>query len=273
MELIARPELWVALATLTALEIVLGIDNIIFISIVTGRLPAHQQSQARRLGVGLAAITRILLLLSLTWIMGLTASVFEVLGNDISWRDLILIAGGLFLIAKSATEMHDKLEGTTRQNVNNITPHAFSAAILQILMLDVVFSFDSVITAVGMVDHLGIMIAAILIAVVVMVAFANPVGNFVERHPTIQMLALSFLLLIGTVLIADGLDFHVPKGYVYSAIAFATFVELLNMRLRKSSEPVALHDASINQPQRDVASPLLGAEAQTSVKQQPPGFS
>ncbi len=265
MEIIASPELWLALATLTALEIVLGIDNIIFISIVTGKLPAHQQIKARRLGIGLAAITRILLLLSLTWIMGLTASLFEVFGNDISWRDLILIAGGLFLIAKSATEMHDKLEGVARQNVK-IMPPAFSAAILQILMLDVVFSLDSVITAVGMVDHLGIMVAAILIAVVVMVAFANPVGNFVESHPTIQMLALSFLLLVGTVLIADGLDFHVPKGYVYSAIAFATFVELLNMRLRKSSEPVELHDASMTQPQKDSAFPPK-TEAHSSSKQ------
>lgn len=176
--------------------------------------------------------------------MGLTAPLFQVLGQEISWRDLILIGGGLFLIAKSATEMHDKLEGAARQQVR-VTPPAFSAAILQILMLDVVFSLDSVITAVGMVNHLGIMIAAILIAVLVMVAFANPVGDFVERHPTIQMLALSFLLLVGTVLIADGLDFHVPKGYVYSAIAFATFVELLNMRLRKNSHPAELHDASM----------------------------
>lgn len=244
LDAFTSPELLLALMTLAALEIVLGIDNIIFISIVTGKLPAHQRIPARRLGIGLAAITRILLLFSLTWIIGLTATLFEVFGNAISWRDIILIGGGLFLIAKSAMEMHDKLEGPGHDGRRVGVPLGFGAAILQILMLDVVFSLDSVITAIGMVDRLEIMVAAVLIAVLVMVIFANPVGNFVEQHPTIQMLALSFLLLIGTVLIADGLDFHIPKGYVYSAIAFATAVELLNIRLRKKSEPVKLHDAT-----------------------------
>ena len=244
MDIFTSPELLLALATLAALEIVLGIDNIIFISIVTGKLPEHQRVSARRLGLALAAITRIMLLFSLAWIIGLTATLFEVFGNAISWRDIILIAGGAFLIVKSAMEMHDKLEGAGHGERSVAAQIGFSGAILQILMLDVVFSLDSVITAIGMVDRLEVMILAVLLAVGVMMIFANPVGNFVEKHPTIQMLALSFLLLIGMVLIADGLNFHIPKGYVYSAIAFATVVELLNIRLRKKSVPVQMHDAS-----------------------------
>ncbi|MEK8090782.1 TerC family protein [Thermithiobacillus plumbiphilus] len=244
MDIFTSPELLLALATLAALEIVLGIDNIIFISIVTGKLPENQRVSARRLGIALAAITRIMLLFSLAWIIGLTATLFEVFGNAISWRDIILIAGGAFLIVKSAMEMHDKLEGPGHGERSVAAQIGFAGAILQILMLDVVFSLDSVITAIGMVDRLEVMILAVLVAVGVMVIFANPVGNFVEKHPTIQMLALSFLLLIGTVLIADGFDFHIPKGYVYSAIAFATVVELLNIRLRKKSVPVQMHDAN-----------------------------
>jgi predicted tellurium resistance membrane protein TerC len=241
MEILTSPEAWIALVTLTVLEIVLGIDNIIFISILSGKLPAEQQAKARTIGLALATITRVLLLLSLTWVMGLTAPMFVLLGNEISGRDLILLLGGLFLIAKSTHEIHDKLEGVDGQSRVKVKAK-FSSIIIQILLLDIVFSLDSVITAVGMARHIEIMIAAVVIAVGVMMLSAGAISNFVERHPTVKMLALSFLLLIGVTLIAEGFDQHISKGYVYFAMAFSVFVEMLNLRLRsKTGEPVKLH--------------------------------
>ncbi|MDL1892525.1 TerC family protein [Sphingobacteriales bacterium CHB3] len=241
MEILTSPEAWVALVTLTVLEIVLGIDNIIFISILSGKLPVEQQAKARTVGLALATITRVLLLLSLTWVMSLTAPMFSVLGNEISGRDLILLLGGLFLIGKSTHEIHDKLEGSEGKATGKVKAK-FSSIIIQILLLDIVFSLDSVITAVGMARHIEIMIAAVVIAVVVMMLSAGAISNFVERHPTVKMLALSFLLLIGVTLIAEGFDQHISKGYVYFAMAFSVFVEMLNLRLRsKTTEPVKLH--------------------------------
>jgi len=231
-EWIASPEAWIALLTLTALELVLGVDNIIFISILAGKLPGEQKNRARFLGLGLAMISRILLLLSLAWIVKLTAPFFTVLGNEISGRDLILILGGFFLIAKSTHEIHSKLEGHEAEISARQAP-SFASVLIQIMLLDIVFSLDSVITAVGMVDEIMIMILAVIIAVIFMMMFANPLGDFVERRPTIKMLALSFLLLIGTALVADGLDHHIPKGYIYSAMGFSVFVEMLNLRIRK----------------------------------------
>jgi predicted tellurium resistance membrane protein TerC len=242
VELLLDPNVWIAFATLTALEIVLGIDNIIFISILAAKLPREQQERARKLGLALAAITRLLLLFSLAWIMGLTAPLFTVFGEEISLRDLILIGGGLFLIAKSTTEIHDRLEGEEGHAVAAV-PASFGAVIGQILVLDVVFSLDSIITAVGMVPHVSVMAAAIIVAVIVMVIFAGAVSAFVERHPTVKMLALSFLLLIGMALVGEGLEFHIPKGYIYFAMAFSVGVELLNIRYRRVSAPLRLHDA------------------------------
>ncbi len=240
MDWIADPQSWIAFATLLALELVLGIDNVIFISILAGKLPAAQQRQARLVGLSLAAITRILLLLSISWVISLTAPLFTVLGQEISGRDLILLLGGLFLIAKSTHEIHEKLEGV-EGHASAKVPASFASVIIQILLLDVVFSLDSVITAVGMVDEIGIMIAAVLVAIAFMLAFAGPISAFVERHPTVKMLALSFLLLIGVTLIAEGFDQHISKGYIYFAMAFSVFVEMLNLRLRRSS-PVKLHE-------------------------------
>lgn len=241
MEILTSPEAWVALVTLTVLEIVLGIDNIIFISILSGKLPVEQQAKARTVGLALATITRVLLLLSLAWVMSLTAPLFAVFSNEISGRDLILLLGGLFLIGKSTHEIHDKLEGSEGKSTGKVKAK-FSSIIIQILLLDIVFSLDSVITAVGMARHIEIMIAAVVIAVVVMMLSAGAISNFVERHPTVKMLALSFLLLIGVTLIAEGFDQHISKGYVYFAMAFSVFVEMLNLRLRsKSREPVKLH--------------------------------
>ena len=241
MEWITQPESWIALVTLTALEVVLGIDNIVFISILAGRLPRGQQVRARRLGLFLALIMRILLLLSLAWIVRLTAPLFTVLGNEISGRDLILIVGGLFLLAKSTSEIHEKLEGAE----GVVTAHVgatMGAVLVQIMLLDVVFSLDSVITAVGMVREIPIMVTAVIIAVGFMMVFAGPLGDFVERHPTVKMLALSFLLLIGVTLIADGLGTHISKGYIYFAMAFSVFVEILNLRLRAKAPPVHLRE-------------------------------
>jgi len=234
MEWLVSPEAWIGLLTLTLLEIVLGIDNVIFISIIAGKLPGRQQDRARRTGLALAAITRILLLLSLTWIAGLTEPLLSISGFNVTGRALILIAGGLFLIAKSTREIHLKIEeggkhGVVRARVS------FGAVLLQILLLDVVFSLDSVITAVGMVDHIAVMIAAVMLAVGVMMLFAGVISRFVERHPTLKMLALSFLLLIGVNLIGDGLGFHIPKGYTYFAMGFSVFVEILNLKIRKRS--------------------------------------
>ena len=231
MEWLADPQAWIALATLTALEIVLGIDNIIFISILVGRLPARQRNKARRIGLALAMIMRIALLLSLAWIMTLTEPLFTVLRQEISGRDLILLVGGLFLLWKSTHEIHNALEGDEDEHAS-AAKATFGAVLVQIAILDIVFSLDSVITAVGMADHIEVMIIAIVLAVAVMMLAARPLGDFVDRHPTIKMLALSFLILVGFALVGEGLDFHVPKGYIYFAMAFSVAVELLNLRMR-----------------------------------------
>lgn len=253
MEWLTNPEIWISLVTLTVLEIVLGIDNIIFISIMASKLPADEQKKARQLGLALALITRVLLLLSLTWIMTLTSPLFNMgawvgLSDTqlldkfaISGRDLILIVGGLFLIYKSTTEIHDKLEGEEHKE-NEKTAVTFSGVIVQILLLDVVFSLDSVITAVGMANHIEVMIAAVIIAVLVMMLSAGGISDFVNKHPTVKMLALSFLLLIGVSLLAEGFDQHIPKGYIYFAMAFSILVEMLNLRMNKSKKPVHLHN-------------------------------
>jgi predicted tellurium resistance membrane protein TerC len=230
---------WIALGTLTVLEIVLGIDNIVFISILAGKLRPEERERARRVGLSLAMIIRILLLLSITWVMGLTEPLFTI-GQDISGRDLILILGGLFLIAKSTHEIHDKLEGEEGHG-NARVAASFVSVIVQILLLDIVFSLDSVITAVGMADDVAVMILAVIIAVGVMLISAGPISDFVERHPTVKMLALSFLLLIGVSLIAEGFEQHIPKGYIYFAMGFSIFVEMINLRARRKTEPVHLH--------------------------------
>ena len=231
-----------ALVTLTVLEIVLGVDNVIFISILAGKLPADQQDRARRLGLMAAMVMRVLLLLSLAWIVRLTAPLVTVVGQDISGRDLILLGGGLFLLAKATTEIHDKLEGEEGHRSAAVAP-SFAAVIGQIMVLDIVFSLDSVITAVGMADQLWVMIAAVVLAVGVMLVSARAISEFVNHHPTVKVLALSFLLLIGMSLVAEGLDQHIPKGYIYFAMAFSVFVELINLRVsrRKTTEPVKLH--------------------------------
>ena len=242
MAWLTSPETWIALLTLTVLEIVLGIDNIIFISILAGKLPAAEQPRARRTGLALAMLMRIALLLSLTAIMRLTAPFFTLIGHPFSGRDLILIGGGLFLIAKSTHEIHDRLEGEAgNQNVRGRA--SFGAIIVQIVLLDIVFSLDSVITAVGMARQLGVMIAAVVVAVGVMLLAAGAISAFVHRHPTVKMLALSFLLLIGVALLADGLGQHIAKGYIYFAMGFSVFVEMLNLRLRRAGAPVQLHAA------------------------------
>jgi predicted tellurium resistance membrane protein TerC len=235
MDWITSPEAWIALLTLTVLEIVLGIDNVIFISILAGKLPVEQQARARRLGLGLAMFMRIGLLFSLSLIIQLTAPLFTVLGEEISGRDLVLIVGGLFLLGKSTHEIHDRLEGEEGETAVRVKP-SLTSILVQIMLLDIVFSLDSVITAVGMAEDLGVMIAAVVIAVGFMMAFAGPVSTFVDRHPTVKMLALSFLLLIGVALVADGLNQHIPKGYIYFAMAFSVGVELLNLRSRRSSK-------------------------------------
>ncbi|BBA69858.1 TerC family protein [Geobacter sulfurreducens] len=240
MELLTDPQAWLALATLTALEIVLGIDNIIFISILSSKLPAEQQEKARITGLGLAMFTRVALLFSLAWLMGLTEPLLSVLGTEISGRDLILIAGGLFLLAKSTMEIHDKLEGAESHGTVKATA-SFGAIIFQILLLDIVFSLDSIITAIGMANQLTVMVAAVVIAVGFMMLFAGKISAFVDTHPTIKMLALSFLILIGVALIGDGLDMHIPKGYIYFAMAFSVGVEMLNMKMRAKGKPVKLH--------------------------------
>jgi predicted tellurium resistance membrane protein TerC len=244
VEFLTDPQVWLAFLTLTALEIVLGIDNIIFISILVGRLPPEQRARGRTIGLALAMITRILLLLSITWVMGLSAELFSVLGRGISGRDLILFGGGLFLLAKSTLEIHGSLEGEHEQREAKGRA-SFNSVIIQIAIIDIVFSLDSVITAVGMADHVEVMIAAVIVAVLMMMFLAGPISDFVDRHPTIKMLALSFLILIGMALIGESLGFHIPKGYIYFAMAFSVAVELLNMQLRKRAnrpqeEPVQL---------------------------------
>jgi predicted tellurium resistance membrane protein TerC len=232
---------WIALITLTVLEIVLGIDNIVFISILAGKLRREDRERARKVGLSLAMFIRIGLLLSITWVMGLTTPLFT-LGKEISGRDLILIVGGLFLIAKSTHEIHEKLEGEEGAASAKVAA-SFTAVIIQILLLDIVFSLDSVITAVGMAEQVSIMILAVVIAVGVMLVSAGPISAFVEKHPTVKMLALSFLLLIGVSLIGEGLDQHIPKGYIYFAMGFSIFVEMINLRVRKKSKPVHLHQS------------------------------
>jgi len=235
LELLSSPEIWVAFLTLTALEIVLGIDNIIFISIITGRLPKDQQAAGRFVGLALAMLMRIALLFSLTWVMGLTRDLFSVYGMGISGRDLILLIGGGFLMAKATREIHNALEGESHgdQNTARVT---FGAVMVQIALVDVVFSLDSVITAVGLVDHIEVMVAAVVVSVGVMMLSANAISDFVDDHPTIKMLALSFLILIGLTLLGEGLDFHTPKGYIYFAMAFSFGVEMLNIRAKKAKQ-------------------------------------
>jgi predicted tellurium resistance membrane protein TerC len=247
MEFLADPQIWIALLTLTVLELVLGIDNIIFISILAGKLPPEQQSRARFIGLSGALVMRVILLFSLSWIIGLTEPLFSVFGRGFSGRDLVLLIGGLFLIAKSTHEIHGSLEGEEGHATKKVYA-SFISVIVQIMLLDIVFSLDSVITAIGMVEQLWVMITAVVISIVAMMFFAAPIGNFVERHPTIKMLALSFLLLIGFTLVAEGFHQHIPKGYIYGAMAFSVFVELLNMRLRKKTEPVHLHNPYTDDP-------------------------
>lgn len=241
MDWLTDPQIWIALVTLTSLEIVLGIDNIIFISILASKLPKDQQNKARQVGLGLAMLTRIALLFSLSWIIGLTAPIFTVIGQEISGRDLILLLGGLFLLGKATYEIHERLEGEEGHASAKVAA-SFTSVIVQILLLDIVFSLDSVITAVGMVEELWVMIAAVVVAVAIMLWAAGPVSDFVNRHPTVKMLALSFLLLIGFSLVVEGLHQHIPKGYIYFAMGFSVFVEMLNLRLRQKSQPVKLHE-------------------------------
>jgi predicted tellurium resistance membrane protein TerC len=240
-EWLSTPEAWIALGTLTTLEIVLGIDNIIFISILVGRLPEHQRNIGRRIGLSLAMLTRLALLFSIVWVMGLTEPWFTILDNVISGRDVILIGGGLFLLAKSTHEIHVSLEGVTA-SLQATVAAGLASVLIQVAVLDVVFSLDSVITAVGLVEHVSIMAIAIILAVGVMLVAAKPIGDFVDTHPTVKMLALSFLILVGVTLIAEGFDVHVPKGYIYFSMAFSVLVEMLNIRMRrKMAAPLVLH--------------------------------
>ncbi len=240
MEWLTDPEALIALATLTALEIVLGIDNIVFISILAGKLPLEQQNKARIIGLALALIGRIVLLLSLTWVMGLTKPLITLLGYELSGRDLILIGGGLFLLAKATHEIHAKLEHAGEDRETKATA-TFGAVIFQILIIDIVFSLDSVITAVGMARQLWVMVTAVVVAVIIMMVSAGAIATFIEKRPTVTMLALSFLLMVGVALVAEGLEFHIPRGYIYFAMAFSVFVEMLNLRLRKTdATPIKL---------------------------------
>ena len=240
MEWLSDPQAWIGFVTLAVLEIVLGIDNVVFISILAGKLPAEQRGRARRVGLAMAMVMRILMLLAISWIVRLTAPLFTVLGQEISGRDLVLLIGGLFLLGKATHEIHDKLEGEEGGASARVAP-SFVSVIVQITLLDIVFSLDSVITAVGMVKEVGVMIAAVVVAVAFMMAFSGAISGFVDRHPTVKMLALSFLLMIGVMLIAEGLGHHIPKGYVYFSMAFSVFVETLNIRLRRVSKRVQLH--------------------------------
>lgn len=236
MEIFLQPDTWIALLTLTFLEIVLGIDNIIFISLVAGKVPKENQKKARLGGLSIALVMRILLLLSITWIIGLTKPVLTLINFELSWRDIILISGGIFLLIKSTLEIHHKVEAKDQENSTKIgSSMSFSSAIIQIVLLDIVFSFDSILTAVGLTDKLILMIIAVIIAIIVMMIFAKPVGEFVNQHPTIQILALSFLILIGVMLIVEGAHYHVPKGYIYFAVFFSLAIEMLNMRYRKKN--------------------------------------
>jgi predicted tellurium resistance membrane protein TerC len=240
MEWLSDPQAWIGFVTLAVLEIVLGIDNIIFISILAGKLPPGQQHRARLIGLGLAMLMRILMLVALGWIARLTSPLFTALGHEVSGRDLVLLLGGLFLLGKSTHEIHNRLEGEEGEGSAKVSA-TLAGVLVQIVLLDIVFSLDSVITAVGMVDEIGVMISAVVVAVLFMMVFARPVGEFVERHPTVKMLALAFLLMIGVALIAEGFGQHIPKGYIYFAMAFSVLVEMLNLRARKAAtRPVHL---------------------------------
>jgi predicted tellurium resistance membrane protein TerC len=254
MTWLTDPQAWIAFVTLVALELVLGIDNIVFISILAGKLPGDQPKKARLLGLSLAMLMRIGLLFSLSWIIGLTAPLLTLFGHEFSGRDLILIGGGLFLIAKSTHEIHQKLEGAEGEASGRVSS-SFTSVIVQILLLDIVFSLDSVLTAIGMVQQIEIMIAAVIISVVFMMLFSGVIGDFVQRHPTVKMLALSFLLLIGVTLIADGFGQHIPRGYIYFAMGFSVFVEMLNLRLRRSYvPPIGLRQPYTAEPGEKTAS-------------------
>lgn len=232
MEILFDPKTWASFLTLAALEIVLGIDNLLFITIISGRLPAERQPKARRIGLALAVITRLLLLLGIAWIVGLTAPLFTLFGHSYSWRDLVLAGGGLFLLAKGTVEIHSAVEGV-EEEIRRARPGGFAAVIAQIVLLDIVFSLDSVITAVGMAQHVPVMAAAIIVAVAIMMMASEPVSRFVQAHLSVKLLALSFLILVGMALVADGIGFHIPRGYLYFAIAFSVFVEMLNLRAAK----------------------------------------
>ncbi len=248
IEIFSHPETWISLLTLTAMEIVLGIDNIVFISILVAKLPARQQDLGRRIGIGLALVFRLGLVFAISWIMRLTAPLFPLFGQDISGRDLILLGGGLFLLAKATHEIHDKLEVRDRNEATRLKKGAaFAVVLTQILALDIVFSLDSVITAVGMAPHVAIMVVAMVLSVIVMLVFSGGISRFVNRHPSMKMLALSFLLLIGVLLVAEGMGQHVNKGYIYFAMAFSLAVEFLNMKMRKNLQPIALH-GTIEEP-------------------------
>ena len=253
MEWISDPQIWIAFLTLVALELVLGVDNVIFISILAGKLPHEQQSKARKTGIGLAVITRVLLLLSLSWIIGLTTPLFSVFNFHISGRDLVLFVGGLFLMGKATMEIHQKLEGTEGHSSTKARA-TFWGVILEVMVLDVVFSLDSVITAVGMVDHVAVMIAAVIVAAGGMILSADALSNFVEGHPTVKMLALSFLLMIGFTLIVESMHQHIPKGYIYFAMGFSVFVEVLNLRIRKTDrEPLKLHQPYVKEEPKEAS--------------------
>jgi predicted tellurium resistance membrane protein TerC len=249
MDALLTPDGLIALVTLTFLEVVLGVDNVIFISILVGKLPNAQQPKARTLGLGAAMGMRILLLLSLSWIMRLTRPLFTAFDHGFSGRDLILIGGGLFLLWKATVEIHEKLEGEEGRGTSRVAP-SFAAVIGQIMVLDIIFSLDSVITAVGMANHISIMITAVVIAVGIMMFSAKPIGDFVMRHPTVKVLALSFLLMIGLALVSDGAGFHIPKGYIYFAMGFSIFVETLNLKLRPAHAPVRLHEPYVAEEER-----------------------
>lgn len=260
---LTNPEIWLGFLTLTVLEIVLGIDNIVFISILSDKLPEKQQPNARRVGLLLAMLMRIALLFCIAWLIGLTEPLFDVFSHEVSGRDLIFLAGGLFLLAKSVHEIHQKLEGEEGHSSSKVTA-SFAGVITQIVLLDVVFSIDSVITAVGMVDEIAIMVAAVVIAVGIMLLAAEAISSFVNEHPTVKILALSFLLLIGTTLVAEAMHFHIPKGYIYFSMGFAVLVEMLNLRMRSKREPVQLHESYTREEPKEAQEAKKGTQEEAA---------